>query len=94
MRLSKSLLVANAIFMAAPAVAQDDNAAQSGTAVTNGADGNMVVVNGPPVAAAPASSTAPADSTAAPVKTHHGFPFGVIGLVGLIGLLGVRKVKA
>jgi hypothetical protein len=28
------------------------------------------------------------------VKTHRGFPWGVLGLIGLIGLLGVRKVKA
>jgi hypothetical protein len=107
MRLSRGIILAGALFVAAPAVAQDNAAAPANTVADNGVDANTANAAAPTTptdaAATPGTQTAtlppnvatPADTGATmAVKTHRGFPFGVLGLLGLIGLLGVRKVKA
>lgn len=106
MRLSHILITAGALFAAAPAVAQNNTAVSTNSttmttttttdanAMSNEADLNAAAVPPQSVDASPAVAT-PADSgTTMAVKTHRGFPFGVIGLLGLIGLMGVRKVKS
>ena len=108
MRLSQGLILAGALFVAAPAVAQDNAAAPGNTVSNNGVDANAaapaVAPATPTTAAAtpgtqsatlPPNVATPADTGATmAVKTHRGFPWGVLGLLGLIGLFGVRKVKA
>lgn len=100
MRISNGLIVASALLVAMPAVAQDNAAAPA-----NSTAGNAAVPAAPPPTSAAAPTTsqptqtadAPATSdTGAPntAPAHHGFPWGVLGLIGLIGLFGVRKVKA
>ena len=101
MRLSQSLILAGALFVAAPGLAQDNVAADNAVTATNSVDAN-VATTAPPtgneaMAALPAEPTAvpeaaPTD-TAAPAPARRGFPWGVLGLLGLLGLLGVRKVK-
>jgi hypothetical protein len=99
MRLSHSLILAGALVVAVPAVAQDNAAAPANIAATNATDVNAAA----PAPAAPMTATenappsvaTPADTgTTLAVKPHRGFPWGVLGLLGLVGLLGVRKVKA
>jgi len=96
MRLSQGLILAGALFVAAPAIAQDNAAAPGAPVADNGManamDANMAAPAAmPPTTAEPAT---PADTVAAPAtETRHGFPWGVLGLIGLIGLFGVRKMK-
>jgi len=108
MRLSHSLILAGALFVAAPAVAQDNAVAPGNTVATNGVDANIAANTAEPATPTTAAATPGEQNVALPpnvatpadtgstmaVKTHHGFPWGVIGLLGLIGLMGVRKVKA
>jgi hypothetical protein len=106
MRLSYSLACAVALVAAGPALAQDNAAAPADTAANGVADANAAAPAAPvsPTTAAatpgaqeaalPPSVATPADTgTTMAVKTHRGFPWGVVGLLGLIGLFGVRKVK-
>lgn len=102
MRLSQSIIIAGVLFVAAPALAQDNSAA-NGTA--NAAASNAAVAAPAPpneTLTGQANASANGPATAAlppgeyPVQTApqpHTFPWGVIGLIGLLGLLGVRKVK-
>lgn len=91
MRLSHSLIFAGALFVAAPALADDPsnyavvetNAATNTT--TTAIDQNAISNQ----AASPTDNT-----TVAPAPTHRSFPWGVLGLLGLVGLLGVRKAKS
>jgi hypothetical protein len=103
MRLSHAFILAGALLVAAPAVAQGNAAAPDNTAATNAAA---------PAATAPTAPEAtPADQNAGMSQAQQttadtgmatgvkptrrgGFPWGVLGLLGLIGLFGVRKVKA
>jgi hypothetical protein len=108
MRLSHSLILAGALFVAAPALAQDNAAASGNTVATNDADANLAANTAEPVtpttaaatpgeqnaALPPAVATSADTGSAMAVKGHRGFPWGVLGLLGLVGLLGVRKVKA
>jgi hypothetical protein len=101
MRLSYSLILAGALFAAAPAMAQDNAAAPDNNVAANSADMNAAanqampppaaMTPAQPEAAPPAQNAATADAGA--TRTHRGFPWGVLGLLGLIGLFGVRKVK-
>lgn len=107
MRLSHGLVLAGSLFIAAPAIAQDNAAAPVNTAATNGVQANAAAPSPPPSnpttaavtpgdqnATLPPNVATPADTGATmAVKTHRGFPWGVLGLIGLIGLFGVRKVK-
>lgn len=107
MRLSLGLALAGALFVAAPAIAQNNAAAPSNTATVNEAQANAAAPAPPPAnpttaavtpgeqnATLPPNVATPADTGATmAVKTHRGFPWGVLGLIGLIGLFGVRKVK-
>lgn len=106
-RLSQSLIIAGAFFVAAPALAQDNAAAPATTVANNGLDANTAASTAPTTpttaaatpgnqeAALPPSIATPADTgTTMAVKTHSGFPWGVLGLLGLVGLFGVRKVKS
>lgn len=106
MRLSQAMILAGTLFVAAPSVAQDNAAAPANTVATNGVDANTANAAAPvtPTEAAatpgdqnatlPPAVATPADtgSTMA-VKTHRGFPWGVLGLLGLLGLLGARKAR-
>lgn len=97
MRLLRSMICAGALFLAAPALAQDNNAAPANVAAINGPEVNAATApsNAGQNLAEPTPSVAPpADNgTTAPATGHAGFPWGVLGLLGLIGLFGVRKVK-
>jgi|SRR5579884_502886 len=107
MRLSHGLVLAGALFVAAPAIAQNNAAAPANTAAANEAQANAAapapapanpttaaVTPGEQNATLPPNVATPADTGATmAVKTHRGFPWGVLGLIGLLGLLGVRKVK-
>lgn len=101
MRLSQSLILAGALFAAAPALAQDNVAADKAVATMNAVDANVATTATPTgneaIAPLPAEPTAAPEatpaSTAAPAPARRGFPWGVLGLLGLLGLLGVRKVK-
>ena len=107
MRLSQGFILAGALFVAAPAIAQDNAAAPANTAAANSAQANAAApapLPATPTTAAvtpgdqnttlPPNVATPADTGATmAVKTHRGFPWGVLGLIGLIGLFGVRKVK-
>lgn len=98
MRLSKALIFAGALLVAAPAIAQDNAAAP-----TNNVAGNAAAAPDTTNAAVPAvdntALTSAETATTAQVNTvttapaRKGFPWGVLGLLGLIGLFGVRKVK-
>ena len=106
MRLSHSLIVAGALFAAAPAVAQDNAAAPANTAVDNTVDANIATATqtittttnttATPVdtTAVPPETAAPADTTTTTTEHERGFPWGVLGLIGLIGLLGARKARS
>ena len=106
MRLSNSLILAGALFAAAPAVAQDNAAAPANTVVENTVDANSTAVTqtttmttnttATPVdtTAVPPETAAPADTTTTTTDHDRGFPWGVLGLVGLIGLLGARKARS
>jgi hypothetical protein len=86
---------------------QDNAAAPGNTAANNGLNPSTVNTAAPatPTTAAatpgtqnatlPPSVATPEDTGATmAVRTHRGFPWGVLGLLGLIGLFGVRKVKS
>jgi hypothetical protein len=108
MRLSHGFILAGAMFVAVPAIAQDNAAAPGNTVANNGVQANTAAPAAAPAtpttaAATPGNQSAtlpptvstPADTgtvTSGP-PTHRGFPWGVLGLLGLIGLFGVRKVK-
>jgi hypothetical protein len=108
MRLSQGFILAGALFVAAPALAKDNPAAPANTAATNEAAANAAAPAAAPAnpttaAATPGAQQAPlppdvatpADTGATTaVKTHRGFPWGVLGLLGLIGLFGARKMKS
>ena len=105
MRLFHSLILAGALFAAAPALAQDNAAAPGNTVATNAADMNATANAAAPVTPTTAAATpgeqnatlpptAPQTGAAMAVQSHRGFPWGVLGLLGLIGLFGVRKVKS
>lgn len=97
MPLLRSMICAGALFVAAPAIAQDNSTAPANAAVINGPEANASTTpdNAGQNLAEPTPSVAPpADNgTSAPATRHSGFPWGVLGLLGLIGLFGVRKVK-
>lgn len=101
MRFTQFLVLAGALLVAAPAVAQDNATAPANAAANTAVDANASnaapPINGPAVdqnAPEAAAAPAPAASTAPPPEEeNHGFPFGVLGLIGLLGLFGVRKVK-
>jgi hypothetical protein len=107
MRLLHYSIFAGALVVASPALAQDNAAAPGNTVANNGVVANSAAAAAPttPTEAAatpgtqnatlPPNAATPADTgTTMAVKTHSGFPWGVLGLLGLIGLFGVRKVKA
>jgi hypothetical protein len=108
MRLSHSLVLAGALFVAAPALAQDNAAAPGNTVSTSGVDANTAATNGAAVTPTTAAATpgvqnatlpphiaTPEDTgTTMAVKSHRGFPWGVLGLIGLLGLFGVRKASS
>ena len=107
MQLSQGLILAGALFVAAPAIAQDNAAAPANTVANNAVQANAAAPAPAPATPTTAAATqgeqnatlppnvaTPSDTGATmAVKTHRGFPWGVLGLLGLIGLLGVRKVK-
>jgi hypothetical protein len=99
MRLSNALIVAGALLVAAPAIAQDNAAAPANTIATNaGANTAMAAPEttnaAVPAAPAPTETTTTAQTnTMTTVPARKSFPWGVLGLLGLIGLFGVRKVK-
>src|SRR4051812_32214613 len=103
MRLAYSLIFAGALFVASPALAQDNAAAPANTVATNGADANAVgtvpaetappaAVPGDQAAAVPPGADTTTDTATAP-EHKRGFPWGVLGLIGLVALLGARKAK-
>jgi hypothetical protein len=101
MRLLHSFILAGALVAAAPAVAQDNAAAPANAAEANAAapapaaDTNAATPDLQNGQVPPPNVATPADTGATmAVKTHSGFPWGVVGLLGLIGLFGVRKVKS
>lgn len=104
MRLSHSLILAGALFVASPALAQDNAATTDNTIASNGVDANAAMTPPADTAAtpvapqdsAPPSVATPADTgaTTAPPPTKRGLPWGLLGLLGLIGLFGARKMKA
>jgi hypothetical protein len=107
MRLSQGLILAGALFVAVPAIAQGNAAAPANTVANNTAEANAAapapapetpttaaVTPGTQEANLPPNVATPADTGATmAVKTHRTFPWGVLGLLGLVGLFGVRKVK-
>jgi hypothetical protein len=100
MRLSHSLILAGALFVAAPALAQDNTVTPANAVTTNAAESNTVATTptatpanqNDTLAQAAAEPEAAAPATT-PARPSRGFPWGVLGLLGLIGLFGVRKVK-
>jgi MYXO-CTERM domain-containing protein len=98
MRLSY-LGVAAALFIAAPAAAQ--NNAESNA--TNATAANEVTANAevatnatleaatPGAQAIPPSTVAQTATAPQPQPAQRGFPWGVLGLIGLIGLFGRRR---
>jgi MYXO-CTERM domain-containing protein len=68
-------LMIGAALVAAPAVAQDYNAATNNN------------VEAPPAA----TDTAVPPPPAAPAPARKSFPWGVLGLLGLVGLFGKRR---
>lgn len=97
MRMTTPLMIAAALAVSGPALAQDANntaeAAAPVAADANVADANAVApVPANDVAAAPVEETAPADTyaDATPAPKKPGFPWGVLGLIGLLGLIPRR----
>jgi hypothetical protein len=102
MRITTPIIAAAALLVAAPAIAQDDNAATNVAAVTtNAVDANAVDANAMTPAddaamAANQTAVMPVDDNVAMVDTSvgepapapkRGFPWGLLGLIGLIGLI-------
>ena len=97
MRMTTPLMIAAALAVSGPALAQDaNNTAEAAAPVAtdaNVADANaMTAVPANDVAAAPVEEAAPADTYAdtAPAPKKSGFPWGVLGLIGLLGLIPRR----
>src|SRR5688500_12649895 len=102
MRIPIAILVAASLAVsAAPAPAQETNAANVAetTATAPGADTNMVGAV-PPIDGNAAVTALPPAETIAPVeepmpepraRRDRGFPWGLLGLLGLVGLLGRRR---
>jgi hypothetical protein len=97
MRMTTPLMIAAALAVSGPALAQDANNTAEAAAPVDAnatapvADANAVAPAND-VAAAPVEESAPADTygdtTPAPKKS--GFPWGVLGLLGLLGLIPRR----
>ena len=96
MRIAISVVIAGAIGVATPALAQN-NAAPTNTAATNEAPPSNAMTS---AAAGPATSdeslppteSSPAARGAAPIVAQKtGFPWGVLGLLGLLGFLGRKR---
>jgi hypothetical protein len=98
MRLSHKLMLAVAVAVASPSLAQNNAAAPANTAenTVTTTDVNATTTTEANVAA-PAEATTEAPATTETTTTttsqpaEKKFPWGVIGLVGLIGLLGMRR---
>ena len=85
-------LMIGAALVAAPAAAQDNNAATANaTEVTSTNMGNEAVVDTNVEVPAPATDTAVPAEPAAPAPPNKSFPWGVLGLLGLVGLFGKRR---
>ena len=101
MRMTTPLMIAVALAVSGPALAQDANntaaaaaPAANEAAAANVADANaMTAVPANEVAAAPAAEPAATDTNAVtpPEKSKNGFPWGVLGLIGLLGLIPRRS---
>lgn len=95
----RMILLLAAALIAAPAIAQDNNAANAVDTNVAAPDANVVDANAmnmdanavvamPPVTTEPM----PTDTAATtPVPEEKSFPWGLIGLVGLVGLLGRKR---
>ncbi len=85
-------LMIGAALVAAPAAAQDYNAATNNTAeVTSANMANQAVVDANVEAPPAATDTAVPPQPAAPAPARKSFPWGVLGLLGLVGLFGKRR---
>jgi hypothetical protein len=102
MRFVEPLILAGALVVAAPAIAQYNDAAPANAEVAPAPSDVNAAAAPTPAAPAPATDNAAlapeANATAANEAalaggSDGGFPWGVLGLLGLIGLFGVRKVK-
>jgi MYXO-CTERM domain-containing protein len=85
-------LMIGAALVAAPAAAQDNNAAMSNTTgVMPTSVSNEAAVDTNVEAPPPATDTAVPAEPAAPAPAKKSFPWGVLGLLGLVGLFGKRR---
>lgn len=100
MRMTTALMIAAALAVSGPALAQDANnsaeaaaPAADNAAAANVADANaMTAVPANDMTATPVAEPPPADTYAdtTPPKPKSGFPWGVLGLLGLLGLIPRR----
>lgn len=99
MRTTFPLMIAVALTVSAPALAQDTNTTNADTAVANDvAAADNALVTDPAMTADPANDLAnvpvaveePIETAPIPVK-ESGFPWGVLGLLGLLGLIPRKR---
>lgn len=97
MRLS-SLGLAAAIFIASPAVGQNNATTTSNVTSANEMSGNAEAATNATLEAATPGAQAISPSAVAqtanapqPPRVERGFPWGILGVLGLLGLMGRRR---